>query len=143
MFSHRARQGVLKVTGHGAKRSGRTGMIHNIIESRRDDSVVQDITSTTEASLRDAESIGQPLSVHSASLHTRLEVVRPTDSDTGTITWEGLLIRLSGIRIERARKVRRKNVGRGLCGLRNCKYLCIKIKNCKNHIPRFHEKNTA
>ena len=67
-----ARQGVLKVTGHGAKRSDRIG-IYIIIESRRDDSVVQNITSTTEASLRDAEGIGPSLSVHSASLHTRLE----------------------------------------------------------------------
>ena len=30
----------------------------NIIESRRDDSVVQNIASTTEASRRDAEDIG-------------------------------------------------------------------------------------
>ena len=29
MFSIGARQGVLKVTGHGAKRSGRIGMIDN------------------------------------------------------------------------------------------------------------------
>ena len=34
--------------------------------------MVQDIASTTEASLRDAEGIGPSLSVHSAALHTRL-----------------------------------------------------------------------
>ena len=33
---------------------------------------MQDIASTTEASLRDAEGIGPSLSVHSAALHTRL-----------------------------------------------------------------------
>ena len=56
------------------ERSGVTGKAwYIIIESRRDDTVVQDIASTTEASIRDAEGIGQSLSVHSASLHTRLE----------------------------------------------------------------------
>ena len=48
-----ARQGALKVTPHGAKRSVGQAMI-NKNESRRDDSVVQNVASTKEASLRDA-----------------------------------------------------------------------------------------
>ena len=68
---------MLKVIGHGAKRSGRLdndNIVNDniVIELWRDDSVVQDIASTTEASLRDAEGIEQSLAVHSASLHTRL-----------------------------------------------------------------------
>ena len=74
-----ARQGVLKVTGHEAKRSGRTGMIHNIIESRRDDSVVQDIASTTEASLRDAEGIGPSCPVTPLRSITGYNTARPPD----------------------------------------------------------------
>ena len=53
MFPIGARQGALKVTPHGAKRSVGQAMI-NKNESRRDDSAVQNVVSTKEASLRDA-----------------------------------------------------------------------------------------
>ena len=41
--------------------------------------MVQNVASTTEASLRDAEGIEPSLSVHSASLHARLSIARPLD----------------------------------------------------------------
>ena len=47
-----ARQGALKVTPHGAKRSVGQAMIDKN-ESRRDDSVEQNVVSPKEASLRE------------------------------------------------------------------------------------------
>ena len=58
VFPIGARQGALKVTPHGAKRSVGIGKEYIKIESRRDDSVVQNIASTTDASHRDGEDIG-------------------------------------------------------------------------------------
>ena len=41
--------------------------------------MAQNVASTTEVSLRDAEGIEPSLSVHSASLHARLSIARPLD----------------------------------------------------------------
>ena len=62
-----ARQGALKVTPHGASRSVGQAMIDKN-ESRRDDSVVQNVVSTKEASLREG---GKSLSI--IGLETRSE----------------------------------------------------------------------